>query len=115
MRGKQMTSGFIRAPENMSDIVPVWMLYILRCADGSYYTGISTDVQRRLREHSGEAGRNKGAKALRGKGPLQLAFQIQLANKSEALKLEYRIKQLSKTGKESLVRGKLDPRSLIES
>ena len=99
----------------MSGDVSAWTLYILRCADGSYYTGISTDVQRRLREHSGEAGKNKGAKALRGKGPLQLAYQISVADKSEALKLEYRVKQLSRAGKESLVSGQLNPFSLITS
>lgn len=97
----------------MPQASPVWRLYVLRCADGSYYTGISTDVERRLREHSGEIGKGRGAKALRGKGPLRLAYQISLADKSEALKMEYRVKQLSRADKESLVRGHLDPHTLI--
>ena len=89
-----------------------WTLYILRCEDGSYYTGITKDVHRRIREHSGEAGKGKGAKALRGKAPLQLAYQISPLSKSEALKLEYRVKKLSRARKESLVMGQLDPDSL---
>lgn len=96
-----------------------WFLYMLRCADGSLYTGISTDVQRRLAEHGGEAGArggrsNKGAKALRGRSPLQLVLTIPLANKSEALKLEYRVKRLDKARKEMLVRGEIDAVSLLE-
>lgn len=96
-----------------------WFLYILRCADGSLYTGISTDVQRRLAEHSGAPGAKggrskKGAKALRGRSPLQLVLTIPLANKSTALKLEYRVKQLDKTRKEMLVRGEIDADSLLE-
>lgn len=86
---------------------------MLRCGDGSLYTGISTDVQRRLLEHSGAAGKGRGAKALRGKGPLTLAYQISLADQSEALKLEYKVKQLSRTRKESVVNGRLNPLTLL--
>jgi len=92
-----------------------WTLYILRCSDGSYYTGISTDVQRRIREHSGESGMKRGAKALRGKAPLTLVYEIMLADRSEALRLEYRVKQLSRIRKESLITGNFDPRSLLNS
>ncbi len=92
-----------------------WQLYLLRCADGSLYTGISTDIERRLREHRGEGGRGKGAKSLRGKGPLQLVYQISVNNRSEALKLEYRIKQLARTQKEALVRGDFDLQGLRDS
>ena len=63
------------------------------------YTGITTDVARRLAQH--QAG--KGAKALRGKGELTLAFHCQVGDRSTALKLEYRVKQLSKIQKERLV------------
>jgi putative endonuclease len=90
-----------------------WFLYMLRCADGSLYTGISTDVERRLAEHRGERGPGKGAKALRGRRPLQLELTIPLRNKSEALKLEYRIKRLGKSDKEKLLQGKLDAGSLM--
>jgi len=81
-----------------------WFLYLVRCRNGSLYTGISTNVERRFSEH--ESG--KGAKFLRGKGPLELVFQQQLTDHSEALKTEALIKKMNKKDKESLVRsGKL--------
>ncbi|MFI8414994.1 GIY-YIG nuclease family protein [Serratia sp. NPDC078593] len=72
---------------------------MLRLPSGMLYTGITTDVTRRLAQH--QAG--KGAKALRGKGELTLAFQCEAGDRSQALRLEYRIKQLSKKEKERLV------------
>ncbi|MEL5299789.1 GIY-YIG nuclease family protein [Serratia nevei] len=78
---------------------PVWHLYILRLPSGMLYTGITTDVARRMAEH--QAG--KGAKALRGKGELTLAFHCPAGDRSTALRLEYRVKQLSKIQKERLV------------
>lgn len=90
-----------------------WTLYLLRCADDSLYTGITTDVQRRLAEHSRTSGKSRGAKALRGRQPLTLVFQLSLPNKSVALQLEYRIKQLSRADKERLVVGHLDPMTLL--
>ncbi|UYA58959.1 UPF0213 protein YhbQ [Pectobacterium sp. F1-1] len=76
-----------------------WYLYILRTVSGALYTGITTDVSRRLNEHQ----TGKGAKALRGKGELTLAFHCLVGDRSNALKLEHRIKQLSKSQKERLV------------
>ena len=78
-----------------------WFLYLIRTADNTLYTGITTDVQRRLAQH--QAG--KGAKALRGKEGLALAFFAEVGERGLALKLEYRIKQLSKRQKERLVAG----------
>lgn len=72
-----------------------WYLYILRTATGALYTGITTDIARRLAQH--QSGR--GAKALRGKGPLTLVFQATIAAHGEALRVEYRIKRLSKKQK----------------
>lgn len=77
----------------------------MRCANGSLYTGITTDVKRRFEEHKNDKGR--GAKYLKGKGPLKLEWQAQLEDKSSALKTEYRIKQLPKAEKEKLIRNKL--------
>ncbi len=74
-----------------------WSVYLLRCADGSIYTGISTDVARRIREH--ESG-NKGAKYLRGRGPLRLEVEYPIGSRSLASKVEYRLKNLSKTQKQ---------------
>ena len=85
-----------------SDFVTVcWFLYLIRTADNRLYTGITTDVPRRFRQH--QAG--KVAKALRGKGDLQLAFSHEVGEHSLALRLEYRVKQLTKREKERLVAG----------
>jgi len=80
-----------------------WSLYLVRTAKGSLYTGVSTDVKRRLSEHENNDKKNKGAKALRGKGPLKMVFKIVVGNKSDALMLEYKIKQLSRIDKERLI------------
>lgn len=79
-----------------------WTVYIIRCANNSLYTGITTDVARRLQQH--ETG-NRGARYLKGKGPLSLVWQHPAENRSEASQLEYKIKQLCKDDKERLVRG----------
>lgn len=77
-----------------------WHVYIVRCRDGSLYTGIAIDVQRRLSEHQD----NKGAKYLRGRGPVELVFEKKVGSKSAALKLEREIKQLPKRKKEAFVK-----------
>lgn len=82
-----------------------WFVYMVRTAHGALYTGISTDVQRRLAEH--QAGAPKGARSLRGKGPLELVYTSPAGDRSQALKLEWRIKQWPRQRKEALVQGKL--------
>lgn len=77
-----------------------WNVYMLRCGDGSLYTGIATDVSRRLLEH--ERGR-RGARYLRGRGPLQLVLQWEVENRSLASRVEHRIKALSRQEKERLI------------
>lgn len=84
----------------MTDKAAGWQLYLVRCADGSLYTGIATDTTRRFSEH--QAG--KGAKYLRGRGPLALVFHCDAGDRSQALRLEYQVKRLSKQDKERLVR-----------
>jgi putative endonuclease len=78
-----------------------WYLYLIRTADNALYTGITTDVERRYKQHQS----GKGAKALRGKGELTLAFAAQVGDRSLALRIEYRVKQLTKRQKERLVEG----------
>lgn len=78
-----------------------WYLYLIRCVDGSLYTGITTDISRRLREH--QLGR--GARRLRGRGPLSLAFSQAVGSRSRALRLEYRVKRLGRAQKEALIAG----------
>ena len=77
----------------------IWYLYILRCGDGSLYTGITTDVQRRLAEHRS----GKGAKYTRGRGPLELQYQEECGTHSDALKRELAVKALPRQEKELLV------------
>ncbi|MBZ2168579.1 MULTISPECIES: GIY-YIG nuclease family protein [Marinobacter] len=83
---------------------PEWSVYIVRTGKGTLYTGITTDVARRLAEH--ESG-TKGARSLRGKGPLKLVFQAEAGDRSRASRLEWHIKQWPKARKEALVRGEL--------
>ena len=76
-----------------------WKLYILRCGDGTLYTGITTDVQRRLEKHRS----GKGAKYTRGRSPLELVYQEECRDKSTALKRELEIKGLPRQDKEKLI------------
>lgn len=80
-----------------------YSLYIVRCVDGTLYTGIATDVERRLREH--ESG-IRGAKYLRGKGPLVLEFSEHIGCRSSASRAEHRIKKLQRSSKEELIAGR---------
>jgi len=79
-----------------------WFVYLLRCADGSLYAGITTDVARRLDEHNhGRA----GAKYTRARRPVLLAWQQQASNRSEASRCEHQLRRLGKAQKEALVAG----------
>ena len=72
-----------------------WKLYMLRCGDGSLYTGITTDLERRLEEHRS----GRGAKYTRGRGPLELVYAEECPDKSAALKRELEIKALPREEK----------------
>ena len=74
-------------------------VYMLRCADGSLYTGWTNDMEKRLKAHQ----RGQGAKYTRSRGPVELVYSEELTDKSEALKREYVIKQLSHTEKLKLI------------
>lgn len=84
-------------------------LYILRCADGSLYTGIALDIEARLRDHDGD---RSGAKYLRGRKPFEKVFECDAGDRSQAQRLEYRVKRLSRARKLSLIRGALSPLDL---
>jgi putative endonuclease len=92
-------------PLPQSTIPPTWVLYILRCRDNSLYTGITTDLPRRLQEHQSQG--KHCAKYLRGKAPLQLVFCAEVGEKALAARLEYRLKQCSKSTKEKLIAGEI--------
>ena len=73
----------------------MWYIYIIECSDRTLYTGITTDVNRRISEHNS----GKGAKYTRNRNPVVLRALFTANNRSEASKEEYRIKQLSKIEK----------------
>lgn len=79
----------------------IWWVYMVRCADGSLYTGVATDVRRRFAEH--QSGGAKAAKYVRGRGPLKLVYQREVGTRSDALREELRLKRLRKAEKELLV------------
>lgn len=76
-----------------------WQLYILRCGDGTYYTGIAVDLAKRFAMHRN----GKGAKYTRGRGPLELVYSETCGSHSEALKREYKVKQLPREAKEKMI------------
>lgn len=89
-----------------------WWIYLVRCADDSLYTGIAMDVERRFKEHRETNG--KGAKYLRGKGPLTLALKMPVGSRGLALKTEIKIKKLKKTEKEKLIKSPEQLKEIIQ-
>ena len=85
-------------------------LYVVRCADGSLYTGIATDVQRRFKEHESSP---RGAKYLQGRGPLRLVFEKEVGSRSMASQLEHRVKRLARLQKEALIDGRIGLEQLL--
>ena len=81
----------------------MWYTYILRCEDGSLYSGITTDLARRFREHA--SGKKKGAKYTRRHPPVRFEAAWQSETRAEASRLEYRLKRLTKAEKEALISG----------
>ena len=84
----------------------LWSVYLIRCGDGSLYTGIATDVDRRFAEHLSQG--PKAAKYLRGRLPLEIVYRREIGSRSEASKEELRIKALGVKGKLALLGA--DPR-----
>jgi putative endonuclease len=80
-----------------------WSVYIVECADGTYYTGITVDVARRVAEHNG-AGPGAGAKYTAARRPVKLVYQEAAADKSSASSREYNIRKLSRTTKTALAK-----------
>lgn len=80
-------------------------VYVLRCGDDTYYTGYTTDPQRRVEEHNAGA----GAKYTRGRTPVELVHLETYETRSAALRREHAIKALSRAEKDSLVADSRDP------
>lgn len=77
----------------------MWQLYILRCGDGTLYTGITVDAEKRLRQHRS----GKGAKYTRGRGPLEMVYLEQCTDHPQALRRELEVKRLTHAEKETLI------------
>lgn len=90
-----------------------WHLYLVRCRDGSLYTGIATDVERRLTQHADDP--RRGAKYLRGRGPLKLVFSAAVGDRARATRMETRVKKLSREQKERLLTQEDYFRSLLDA
>ncbi|PLX86704.1 MAG: endonuclease [Desulfuromonas sp.] len=78
-----------------------WYVYILRCADDTLYTGITNDLEMRLRTHA----EGRGAKYTRGRLPVELLYREQATSRGEATRREMAIKRLPRQGKLALVGG----------
>ena len=83
-----------------------WYVYIIRCRDDTLYTGISIDVDRRFTQHQSEG--HAGSRYLKGRGPLSLVFKEKLGSRSLALKVEHRVKRMTKARKEKLIKDAKD-------
>jgi predicted GIY-YIG superfamily endonuclease len=82
----------------LQDLTPSWWVYILKCGDGSLYTGITNDLAQRLKAHEG----GNGAKYTRGRAPFTLLYREACRDRGLALKREAEIKKLSRAGKLAL-------------
>lgn len=93
----------------MSSKEIIWYVYIVMCSDCSLYTGISIDVQKRIEMHNS----GRGAKYTRTRLPVHKVYSEKVGSKSAALKREYAIKQLTRTGKMYLsTQQQIDPKTL---
>ncbi len=82
--------------------IKIYYVYIIECQNGDLYTGVTTDIKRRLKQHNGEL--KGGAKFTKGKSPVVLKYKIEAENRSEAQKIEYQIKKMDKLKKIDLIR-----------
>lgn len=80
---------------------PGWVVYMVRCVDGSLYTGITTDIDRRVHEHNHNT---RSAAYTRARRPVELVYQEACADRSAASRREYAIRRLSVTAKRALIR-----------
>ncbi len=78
-----------------------WFVYVLRCSDGSLYTGITKNIPQRLHEHNHT---DKGAKYTRGRRPVNLVYSEEQTSRATAASREYQIKHFSRQQKEQLIK-----------
>jgi len=80
-----------------------WVVYMLECYDGTYYTGITNDLERRITEHNDSSPKSKAARYTRARQPVQIIYSEKCENRKEASKREFAIKKLSRSQKEKLI------------
>jgi putative endonuclease len=95
-------SGLITLSELAKSKNKKWLVYILKCSDCSFYTGITNDINHRIKQHD----LGLGAKYTKGRGPFVLLFIQEYENRSLASKRESEIKKLSRNEKKTLIHGK---------
>jgi putative endonuclease len=78
----------------------IWYLYVVRCSDDTLYTGITTDLKRRLNEHNTS---NRGAKYTKTRRPTNLVYYELYQSRSNAQKAEHKFKKLTRTQKEKII------------
>ncbi len=81
-----------------------WYVYMVLCSDGTYYTGVTTDLVRRVAEHNGEAGIGKGAKYTKARRPVRLVYSETVENRSLAQSRESVVRHMARIDKEKLVK-----------
>jgi len=86
-------------PEDAAKKTPCWFVYMVRCRDNSLYTGITTDLAKRLAQHNSD---QEGARYTRGRRPVRLAYSEQAPSRSAATKREGQLKRLDAAGKNAL-------------
>jgi putative endonuclease len=79
--------------------IPAWFVYVVRCADRSLYTGVTTDATRRIEEHND----GRGARYTRSRGPVALVYLEEAQDRGAALKREHEIKCMNVSGKKALI------------
>ena len=92
-------SGLITLAELSKSKESTWCVYILKCSDNTYYTGITNNIKRRIQQHE----TNKGAKYTKGRGPFLLVYQDKCNNRGEASQKEFSIKKLTLSEKINLI------------
>jgi putative endonuclease len=96
----------------MSKNSNIWRVYMVRCSDGTLYTGITNDLEKRIEAHN--SGKD-GARYTRSRRPVTLVYSEQAGTKSEAASLEYRIKKLPRAKKKELVKEKYNSELKIKN
>lgn len=96
----------VRGP-GTDDPASPWWVYLVQCADGTFYTGITTNPQRRLRQHNGEL--VGGARYTRPRRPVLLVYQEPCRDRSHAGQREAAVRKLSRPDKQALTQVQIDP------